>query len=56
VRCGALWQEVHSLRELNSMLGERCSALLQRAGSSGDNLTLLAARLAAAEKERDAAR
>ena len=38
------------------MLGERCSALLQRAGSSGDNLTLLAARLAAAEKERDAAR
>ena len=38
------------------MLNERVSAALHRAGSSGDTLTVLSVRLAAAEKERDAAR
>jgi len=51
-----LQQEGNGLRQLNGLLAQRVSSAVQRAASANESSALLAARLATAERERDAAR
>ena len=51
-----LMQDTHALKQKNAMLKERVTLVIQRATKAADNNKILASRLAAVQRERDAVR